>query len=146
MDKDSKIKIKVQTVPNGYTLDIHKDETDFGYLYFTLPKLLEGFIYHIGLEEMRAATKEKIHDVIEASLTWRDKRENVLTILQMNAEVQAMKERLIGVCNKIDEQRRLIDQLREKNTVMKKVIREYEEENEKREIRKKKTNKTTTIQ
>ena len=146
MDKDSKIKIKVQTVPNGYTLDIHKDETDFGYLYFTLPKLLEGFIYHIGLEEMRAATKEKIHDVIEASLTWRDKRENILNILQMNAEVQAMKESLIALCNKIDEQRHLIDQLREKNTVMKKVIREYEEENEKRGIRKKKTNKTTTIQ
>ena len=57
-----------------------------------------------------------------------------------------MKESLIALCNKIDEQRHLIDQLREKNTVMKKVIREYEEENEKRGIRKKKTNKTTTIQ
>ena len=146
MDKDSKIKIKVQTVSNGYTLDIHKDETDFGYLYFTLPKLLEGFIYHIGLEELRAATKEKIHDVIEASLTWRDKRENVLTLLQMNTEVQAMKESVIALCCKIDEQRHLIDQLREKNTVLRKVIKEYEEENEKRGIRKKKRKKTTTIQ
>ena len=146
MDKNSKIKIKVQTVPNGYTLDIHRDETDYGYLYFTLPKLLEGFIYHIGLEEMHAATKQKIHDIIEASLTWRDQRENVLTILQMDTEVQAMKESVIALCSKIDEQRHLIGQLRERNTVLRKVIKEYEEENEKRGIRKKKRKKTTTIQ
>ena len=127
MKKDNKTEVKILTVPNGYTLDINKGGTDHGYLYFTLSKLLEGFIYHIGMEELHAITNDQIHDLIEASMTWRDKRENIFTILQLQTEVQAMNESMAALCHKIDDQRHLLCQLREKNAVLRKTIKEYEE-------------------
>ena len=127
MGNDNKTDIRIQTVPNGYMLDIHKEGVDKGYLYFTLSTLLEGFIYHIGMEELKAITNEHIHEIIEASMTWRDKRENVFTILQMKTEAQAMTESISTLCCKIDDQRHLLSQLRRKNTVLRKTIKEYEE-------------------
>ena len=139
MKKDNKIEVKIMTVPNGYTLDIHKGGIDHGYLYFTLSKLLEGFIYHIGTEELNAITNEQIHDIIEASMTWRDKKENIFTILQLQTEVQAMNESMNALCHKIDDQRHLLSQLRKKNAILRETIKEYEEICSNNGIRKKKT-------
>ena len=107
MEKDKKTGVRILTVPNGYVLDINKGGSVYGYLYFTLPKLLEGFIYHMGMEEMNIITNERMHDIIEASLTWRDKRENILTIIQMKTEAQAMHESISTLCSKIEEQKHI---------------------------------------
>ncbi len=127
MKKEDKTKVRITTVPNGYTLDIHKGGTDYGYLYFTLPKLLEGFIYHIGMEEMETITNVEMRDLIEASITWRDKKENILTILHLETENQAMRQSIAAMCDKIDTQKHLLSQLREKNTILREAVKKYEE-------------------
>lgn len=127
MKKENKTEVKIVTVPNGYTLDIHKGGTDHGYLYFTLPQLLEGFIYHIGMEEMEAITSVEMRDLIEASMTWRDKKENILTILHLETENQAMRHSIAAMCDKIDTQKHLLSQLREKNTILREAVKKYEE-------------------
>ena len=127
MKKENKTEVKIVTVPNGYTLDIHKGGTDHGYLYFTLPQLLEGFIYHIGMEEMESVTNVEMHALIEASMTWRDRRDNISAILQLETENQALRNSITALCDKIDSQKHLLAQLREKNSVLRATVKKYEE-------------------
>ena len=90
------------------------------------------------MEEVNAISNEQIHDIIEASMTWRDKRENIFTILQLQTEVQAMNESVTALCHKIDDQRHLLSQLRKKNAFLRETIKEYEELCSNNGIRKKK--------
>jgi hypothetical protein len=58
------MKIKVQTLPNGYSLDVNGTS----YMYFTEIGLLEGMLYHIGLMEMKYADQETIRDMLVAAI------------------------------------------------------------------------------
>ena len=57
-NKKDKLVINVRTVPNGYTLDIEKGEKKQGFMYFNPKKLLDGFIYHVGFEELGEVSEE----------------------------------------------------------------------------------------
>ena len=63
MAKKEKLNVKVITAPNGYILDIGSH----GFFYFTLDKLLEGFIYHIGFNELGEVSVDKIGGILEAA-------------------------------------------------------------------------------
>ena len=52
----SLLNIKLRTIPNGYILDVEKKS----YMYYNLSELLDGFIYHIGLEELDEVEKAKL--------------------------------------------------------------------------------------
>ena len=43
MKKPEELEMSVLTVPNGYSLDLRRGGKESGYLYFTLPQLLEHF-------------------------------------------------------------------------------------------------------
>ena len=61
------LNIKIQTLPNGYTLTVESEE----YMYFTLEKLAEGFLYHVCLGELGAASSEDIKTFLDAAVAYR---------------------------------------------------------------------------
>ena len=62
------LNIKVRTVPNGYVLDLENKS----YMYYNLSELLDGFIYHVGLEELDEVDDETRRDIIAASVAWKE--------------------------------------------------------------------------
>ena len=61
------LNIKIQTLPNGYALTVGSEE----YMYFTLEKLAEGFLYHVCLGELGAASNEDIKTFLDAAVVYR---------------------------------------------------------------------------
>ena len=69
--------ITVETVPhgqepNGYVLKFTGAKQPDGYLYFSLDKLLEGFMLHIGLHMTEQLNTETMQDFIVAACNWKD--------------------------------------------------------------------------
>lgn len=65
--KTELLNIKIQTLPNGYALTVGNEE----YMYFTLEKLAEGFLYHVCLGELGAASNEDIKTFLDAAVVYR---------------------------------------------------------------------------
>ena len=61
------LNIKIQTLPNGYALTVGGEE----YMYFTLEKLAHGFLYHVCLGELGAASNEDIKTFLDAAVVYR---------------------------------------------------------------------------
>ena len=61
------LNIKIQTLPNGYALTVGNNE----YMYFTLEKLLDGFMYHVGLGELGFVNMEDIKTFLDAAVVYR---------------------------------------------------------------------------
>ena len=61
------LSVKIQTLPNGYALTVGNNE----YMYFTLEKLAEGFLYHVCLGELGAASNEDIKTFLDAAVVYR---------------------------------------------------------------------------
>ena len=61
------LNIKIQTLPNGYALDVEKQK----YMYYSLDGLLEGFLYHAGLGEKPYCNKEFIKDFLATAVAWK---------------------------------------------------------------------------
>ncbi len=57
-----KLDVQLRTVVNGYLLDVDGE----GFMYFNVPSLIEGFLVHVGLERLKAMTKEEIKYVLDA--------------------------------------------------------------------------------
>ena len=65
--KEELLNIKIQTLPNGYALTVDNNE----YMYFTLEKLLEGFMYHVGLGELGIVNMDDIKMLVESAVVYR---------------------------------------------------------------------------
>lgn len=74
--------IQVYKVPNGHVLKVNSDE----YMYYSLAALLEGFMYHVGLEELAAVDAETMREFIAASVVWRDNKDAVKEIVRLQKE------------------------------------------------------------
>ena len=61
------LNIKIKTLPNGYALTVGSEE----YMYFTLEKLSQGFLYHVCLGELGAASNEDIKTFLDAAVVYR---------------------------------------------------------------------------
>lgn len=66
MEKEH-LNIKIKTLPNGYALTVGSEE----YMYFTLEKLAEGFLYHVCLGELAATNSEDIKTFLDAAVVYR---------------------------------------------------------------------------
>lgn len=84
--KDLK-KIKVSTLPNGYSLDVDGK----GYMYYSLGELLEGFFVHVGLEIIGFMDKESIHDLVIACATYPHEGDAIKAVAKMEPEIEALK-------------------------------------------------------
>ena len=93
-DKKDKLVVSVRTVPNGYTLDIEKGEKKQGFMYFNPHKLLDGFIYHVGFEELGEASEEFRAEVLKAALAWQDNGKLVKLNLKYEAKIKELKSKV----------------------------------------------------
>ena len=87
------LNIKVQTVPNGYVLDLENKS----YMYYNLSELLDGFIYHVGLEELDEVDNETRRDIIAASLTWKENGDAIKELIKqkkINEKLENANKRL----------------------------------------------------
>lgn len=75
-------KITVRTVPNGYILVFKNEE----YFYFSRQKLLEGIMYHVGLEELGVIDPETIGEFLAAVVVWKDNAETVKELIKVKKE------------------------------------------------------------
>lgn len=92
--------IKVETVPNGYALDVD----DARYMYFNIEELLQGFMYHIGLEELGATSSKTMSEFIAASMEWRaDEGETTKELLRLRKQNEA----LTSLCDNLRKQLKL---------------------------------------
>lgn len=102
-----KLKIQVTTIPNGYALTVGSED----YMYFTKAALLEGFMYHVGLEELSAVDEETMRDFIAASIAWRDNAEAVKSLVGIRKEnellikqINNLKKQVKRLCEKQKEE------------------------------------------
>ena len=90
----NKLVINVRTVPNGYTLDIEKGEKKQGFMYFNPKKLLDGFMYHVGFEELGEVSEEFRAEVMKAAIAWQDNGKLVKLNLKYEAKIKELKTRI----------------------------------------------------
>ena len=60
MAKENLTQIKVETLPNGYSLTVYQKS----YLYFNETELFEGLIYHAGMAIVKDNDKKVIREVV----------------------------------------------------------------------------------
>lgn len=87
-----RIKVRVATVSNGYTLDLTIEGQKQGYMYFNVEELLEGFMYHVGLLEVSPYGKAEIREFLDAASKWQDNGLLVKELLQKTEEITFLKE------------------------------------------------------
>ena len=115
-----RIKVRVATVSNGYTLDLAIEGQKQGYMYFNLTELLEGFMYHVGLLEVSPYGKAEIREFLDAASKWQDNGLLVKELLQKIEEITFLKEHE----TLLEEQ---LSQKRQQNERLKQRKRELEE-------------------
>ena len=98
--KQKLITIQVKTLPNGYSLDLEKEN----FMYYSPMALLEGMFVHVGMNREGAMTKEEIKALIEAV-----KDGGAVTKLQ--AEVNELKDTIVELRKQIREQKKVIKEL-----------------------------------
>ena len=98
--KQELIDIQVKTLPNGYTVDLEKEN----FMYYSPMALLEGLFVHVGMNREGALTKEEIKTLIEAV-----KDGGAVTKLQ--AEVNELKDTIAELRKQVREQKKVIREL-----------------------------------
>ena len=98
--KQELIDIQVKTLPNGYTVDLEKEN----FMYYSPMALLEGLFVHVGMNREGAMTKEEIKTLIEAV-----KDGGAVTKLQ--EEVNQLKDTIAELRKQVREQKKVIREL-----------------------------------
>ncbi len=93
-------RITVETIPNGYSLTVDGNK----YMYFTAYELLEGFMYHVGLEELEATDRQTIKEFLSAAFVWRADDEKVAQkMVSLQKENALLQERCKNQVARIKE-------------------------------------------
>lgn len=88
MAKKQLTKVTVQTLPNGYSLDVDGK----GYMYFTLQELLEGIFVHVGLHKLDWLDRDTITDLMTACATWPKEGDAIQQAARLTAQVEALQQ------------------------------------------------------
>ena len=82
--------INVKTLPNGYALTIG----EHNYMYHNEKDLLEGFMYHVGLNENGYIDMETIEEFLTASIVYRsdngDTAKKMMKTMKENESLRSM--------------------------------------------------------
>lgn len=88
MAKKQFLKVSVQTLPNGYSLDVGGK----GYLYFTLQELLEGIFVHVGLHKIDWLDRDTITNLVTACATWPKEGDSIQEAARLTAQLEDLKQ------------------------------------------------------
>ena len=98
--------IEVRTVPNGYTLTIegHKQE----YLYFSLEKLMEGVMVHVGLKMTEQLDPNTIKNFIDSALEWNNLKASHKELQKAQRETERINRLYRSLARRMIEERRRV--------------------------------------
>ena len=113
-----RIKVTVATVPNGYTLDLAVEGQIQSYMYFNLTELLEGFMYHVGLQEFLPYGKAEIKLFLDAASKWQDNEMLVKELLQKEEEIKQLKEHETLLEGQLAQKREQNERLKQRKRVL----------------------------
>ena len=98
-----RITIQVKTLPNGYSVDLEKEN----FMYYSPMALLEGMFVHVGMNREGAMTKEEIKVLIESV-----KNGGIVTKLQAEVNVlNVLKDTIVELRKQVREQKKVIKEL-----------------------------------
>lgn len=100
VQKPELIDIQVKTLPNGYSVDLEKEN----FMYYSPMALLEGLFVHVGMNREGAMTKEEIKALIEAV-------RNGGAVTKLQAEVNELKDTITELRKQVREQKKVIKEL-----------------------------------
>lgn len=83
------LNIKVVPHRNGYDLTVGDEAS---YMYFTLAELIEGFMYHVGLDIVKFADEETIRNLILACATYPKEGDAIQAVAKLEAENEALRQ------------------------------------------------------
>ena len=89
----NKMMIKVDTLPNGYSLDYDGMGQKGGYMYHSKEELLYGFMAHIGLDITDQLNMETIQDFLVTAINWRDNKKCVKEIEKLTQALRMVRGR-----------------------------------------------------
>lgn len=99
------LNIKLRTIPNGYILDVEKKS----YMYYNLGELLDGFIYHIGLEELDEVDNETRRNIIAASVTWKENGSSTKELLAYKEKCERLERSNEFLKKQVDKAKKIIN-------------------------------------
>lgn len=88
MAKKQLTKVSVQTLPNGYSLDVDGK----GYMYFTLHELLDGIFVHVGLNKTDWLDRDTITDLMTACATWPKEGDAIQEAARLTEQVEVLQQ------------------------------------------------------
>lgn len=77
--------ISVKKIQNGYSLEFEGMKQQNGYMYFSVDKLIEGFMMHIGLGFGSELQVDDMKEFILTANRWNDNKECVTEIKRLTA-------------------------------------------------------------
>lgn len=88
MAKKQLMKVSVQTLPNGYSLDVDGK----GYMYFTIQELVEGIFVHVGLHKTDWLDRDTITDLMTACATWPKEGDAIQEAARLTAQIETLQQ------------------------------------------------------
>ena len=99
------LNIKIQTLPNGYSLTVGDNK----YMYHSTEELLEGFMYHVGLEEIGYINIESMKDFLTAAVVYRaDDKDITKKMKKLSDENQRLTSLYENTKAQLDYTRKMI--------------------------------------
>lgn len=103
-------RITIEMLNNGYCLKFDGMKEPGGYMYFSPEKLLEGFMVHIGLEELDALDTTTMQDFIVSAASWKEKKECMAEIERLNRQNKRIQRQRNKIAQQlVNERRTLLD-------------------------------------
>lgn len=123
-----RIKVRVATVSNGYTLDLTIEGQKQGYMYFNVEELLEGFMYHVGLLEVSPYGKAEIREFLDAASKWQDNGLLVKELLQKTEEITFLKEHETLLEEQLSQKRQQNERLKQRKRELEEKLAKHKKE------------------
>lgn len=81
-------------------------------MYYSKAALLEGFMYHVGLEELGAVDAETMCEFLTAAIVWKDQGETVKELLKTKKENETLRSMVTNLKKQV---KRLCEKDRKEN-------------------------------
>lgn len=90
MAKKQFMKVSVQTLPNGYSLDVDGK----GFMYYNLQGLVEGIFVHVGLQKLDYLDNDIIADLMTACATWPKEGDAIRDAARLTVQIETLQQSL----------------------------------------------------
>lgn len=111
------LRVKVETLPNGYALTVNGEE----YMYFNGRELLAGMFYHVGLEKLDYIDADHVEMLMEAILTWPSIQEaaqgqavQMKELKEARQDLYKTRRQLAEIDNRLQDEKATVRELNSK--------------------------------